>query len=146
MNSIGEVLGQSGDATGALVEFQRSSELIWGNPMPYLNAARIYQQLGQSSACEEHLKEALKRDSTLVLAYVDGAQLCLQASVGNDRGSSALGRDRMALRVASTKQASAFVNAALLLSRHISEVVVSASKSFLLGAYLHEVSFLFGCY
>lgn len=71
-NCLGAVLGQTGEATGALEAFKKSFTLSPHSPMPFLNAARVYQQLSQSDACEmSHLKEALRRDNTLVLAYVE---------------------------------------------------------------------------
>src|SRR5438874_2356959 len=44
------------------------------NPLPYLNAAHVYQQLNQPQHARTHLMKALEIDSTLALIYVDIAQ------------------------------------------------------------------------
>lgn len=131
-NCIGEVLGQAGDAAGAMAEFRKAYLMSPSNPMPLLNAARVYQQMGQSVASEAHVREAMLRDNTLVLAYVDCAQLCLQVA----RGSSASGGENVtdesasSLKTKKMKKADAYLEEAITLCRHISEVAdVFATKA-----------------
>ena len=133
-NCIGEVLGQSGDAAGALAEFRRAYIMSQNNPMPLLNAARVYQQMGQSVASEAHVREALLRDNTLVLAYVDCAQLCLQQISRGSYNLSAEGdiseiEVLEAFKGNKAKEAYKYLDKALSLCRHISEVAdVFATK------------------
>ena len=120
-NCMGEVLGQSGDATGGLEAFRKAFEICPRHPMALLNAARVYQQMGQASSCEMHLREALLRDNTLVLAYVDCAQLCLQPQkVQASTLSEDLDDD--VNKLVGFKKADAYLKTALHLCRHISEV------------------------
>lgn len=127
-NCIGEVLGQAGDAAGAMVEFRKAYLMSPNNPMPMLNAARVYQQLGQSVASEAHIREAMLRDNTLVLAYVDCAQLCLQAARGPAIGSAA--SDNCGHKAAQAKKAEVYLEKAVTLCRHISEIAdVFATKA-----------------
>jgi tetratricopeptide (TPR) repeat protein len=132
-NCLGEVLGQTGEATGALEAFQKSFRLSPSSPMPFLNAARVYQQLSQSDACETHLKEALRRDNTLVLAYVDCAQLCLQSKgLRSSRAAvtANISDSATAARIVGPRKAQVYLDLALHLCRHISEVAdVFASET-----------------
>ena len=129
-NCVGEVLGQAGDAAGAMGEFRKAYLLSPNNPMPLLNAARVYQQLGQSVASEAHIREAMLRDNSLVLAYVDCAQLCLQTA----RGSAPTGGDEdtiaVDLKAQQAQRAEQHLERATSLCRHISEIAdVFATKA-----------------
>lgn len=131
-NCIGEVMGQAGDAAGAMVEFRRSYLLCPNNPMPLLNAARVYQQLGQSVASEAHIREAMLRDNTLVLAYVDCAQLCLQAARGPAAGGScpAASEPATTYKSGQARRAEQYLEKGVTLCRHISEIAdVFATKA-----------------
>ncbi len=48
--------------------------------MPYINAARIYSQLGQHATAAAHLGKALRLDCALSMSRVDLAQNILQVS------------------------------------------------------------------
>lgn len=54
---LGEVLSQVGDAIGSLSAFQRAAVIDNLHPLPYVNAARTYQQLNQSNQAMIHLGE-----------------------------------------------------------------------------------------
>lgn len=44
---LGEVMSAAGDMVGALEAFKKASEIDPFHPLPFLNAARTYQQLNQ---------------------------------------------------------------------------------------------------
>ena len=77
----GEVLSQIGDVMKAIQCFKKAANMktIEGfkNPLPYVNAARTYQQLSQPLAALTHISIALKYDCNLPMTYVDLSQIYL---------------------------------------------------------------------
>ena len=98
----GEVHSQAGDMVKALKSFKRAHALDGRNPLPYVNAARTYQQLGQYSTASHHLELAIALDPALSMTRVDVAQ-----------NHSHEGRTQEALDMLQT---------ALLLARQVSEI------------------------
>jgi len=104
----GEILSQVGEVVRALGCFQRAASVEEGgdssssNPLPFINAARTYQQLSQPVAALRHIALALRRDSFLPMTFVDLAQIFVH-----------LGR---------TQEAVLALDHALVLSRHCSEI------------------------
>lgn len=76
---LGEVLGQLGDLTGSLSCFKRAHILCPDHPLPFVNAARSYQNLNQPALAKAHLAHALQVDPSFPLTYVDLAQAKLQS-------------------------------------------------------------------
>ena len=72
------------------------------NPLPYINAARTYLQLGQVTSAFKHLKHGLLLDADLPMSHLDLAQLYLQT-----------GNTTMALST---------LDEALKLAKHMSEI------------------------
>ena len=97
----GEILG---DVVKAIKCFEEASQIenTQGNPLPYINAARTYQQLSQPCSALSHIAVALQYDSFLPMTYVDLAQIYLN-----------LGR---------TKDALQGLDYALTIARHCSEI------------------------
>jgi tetratricopeptide (TPR) repeat protein len=75
----GEVHSQCGDMVKAIKMFHKASLLQAGHPLPWVNAARTYQQLGQLTAATSHIEVALALDPSLAMTRVDKAQLLRQA-------------------------------------------------------------------
>ena len=98
----GELLSQFGDLVGAMSCFKKASKLDPRSPLPYLNAARTYQQVGQISTSKLHIEKALSIDPNLAMAHIDMSQLLMQSGK-NDEAISTLEK-------------------ALELSRHMSEI------------------------
>lgn len=98
----GEIFCQVGEAIGALKLFKKVSEMDPDHPLPYLNAARVYQQLGQQVQSLRHMRFALEADPTFSVARVDLAQHLLH-----------LGH---------TEAAKQTLDSALSLARHVSEI------------------------
>jgi tetratricopeptide (TPR) repeat protein len=83
----GEVHSQCGDMARSIKLFQQAAgetfrenvnenkDDDWSHPLPWVNAARTYQQLGQLSAAQSHLSRALALDPSLAMTRVDEAQL-----------------------------------------------------------------------
>lgn len=101
--SYGEVLGQAGDLVGSLACFHQAHESDPTHPLPFVNAARTYQQLNQTSTARRHLDRALLLDPSFSLTYIDVAQGALQG-----------GRTEEALQI---------LDKALLLARHVSDLL-----------------------
>jgi len=98
----GEVLGQAGDLVGSLSSFAQAHRLDLRNPLPFVNAARTYQQLNQGSTSRKHLNCAASIDPHFALTHIDVAQAALQE-----------GRTQKALSV---------LDHALSLTRHVSDI------------------------
>ncbi len=98
----GEVLGQAGDLVGSLSCFSQAHSLDLRNPLPFVNAARTYQQLNQSATSKQHLTCASVIDPHFALTHIDVAQAALQE-----------GRTEKALSV---------LQHALSLTRHVSDI------------------------
>ena len=70
----GEVYSQAGDVVNALDCFRRAHAAAPLNPLPFINAARTYQQLGQLHTAKQHLCAALRLDGSMAMVRVDLAQ------------------------------------------------------------------------
>ena len=106
------------------------------SPLPLLNAARVYQQLGQSVASQTHIREALSRDSTMSLAYVDAAQLCLQATKSVSAFPGTELHESASWKLNKAREATLYLQSALKFCRHVSEVAdVFATKTIALIHY-----------
>lgn len=99
---MGEIYCQLGDAVSAMSSFKDASVLMPQHPLPYLNAARVYQQLNQRVEARRHTEIALTIDPDLAMTRIDLAQHYLH-----------LGRPEEALDCLQT---------ALRLARHVSEI------------------------
>ncbi len=73
----GEILSQAGDMVKGLEHFRNVSQLpaYRALPLPYVSAARVYQQLGQLHKAHVHLSRAIQLDDTLAMTLVDLSQL-----------------------------------------------------------------------
>lgn len=107
---LGEVLSQLGDAVGALQLFKKAAQSEPSNPVPFINAARTYQQMNQRSNASKHLNHALKTDPALAMTKVDLAQNLMQSG--------------------HTEEALQMLDEALQLAKHVSEIcdVLTAKK------------------
>ena len=74
---MGEVLAQCGDLTGSLDHFRQSSKLYPSHPLPFINAARTYQQLNLRDSAARHIAYAVALDPYFPLPHVDQAQAML---------------------------------------------------------------------
>jgi len=74
---MGEVLAQCGDLTGSLDCFRRASAMYPSHPLPFVNAARTYQQLNQRGLSSAHVQRAVALDPSFPLPHVDLAQALL---------------------------------------------------------------------
>jgi tetratricopeptide (TPR) repeat protein len=99
---MGEIQTQIGDAVGALKWFKRAHRIDPFNPLPYVNAGRVYQQLKQNTLGLNHLSLAAAADPNFAMTRVELAQHYLH-----------LGRTEDALR---------YLDGALELARHVSEI------------------------
>ena len=102
----GEVLSQVGEVMKAVQCFKKAANMNtaegYNNPLPFVNAARTYQQLSQPQAALNHISIALKYDSNLPMTYVDLSQIYLH-----------IGRTREALQA---------LDYALAISKYCSEI------------------------
>jgi tetratricopeptide (TPR) repeat protein len=98
----GEVHSQCGDMVKSIKMFRRASLLEAGHPLPWVNAARTYQQLGQLDAANAHVAVALALDPSIAMTRVDHAQLLRQS-------------ERM-------EEAVTTIDIALTLARQVSEI------------------------
>ncbi len=80
LTCYGEVQAQAGNPSGALSTYATASKLEPGHPLPFLNAAHVYQQLNQQSLAKKHSQYALTLDDTLSLTLVDIAQAKMNES------------------------------------------------------------------
>ena len=78
-NCLGDILAQAGDVVSALESYKRAASISPQHPLPYVNAARVYQQLNQQSLSSRHISKALALDESLALTKVDMAQNLLFA-------------------------------------------------------------------
>jgi tetratricopeptide (TPR) repeat protein len=101
--SYGEVLGQAGDLVGSLACFHQAHTIDPTHPLPFVNAARTYQQLSQTATAKKHLDRALELDPSFSLTYIDVAQAALQAG--------------------ETEKALQILDRALVLARHVSDLL-----------------------
>ena len=85
-----------------MTSFKKAAALDSRSPLPFINAARTYQQVGQLETAKRHLSRAFSLDSNLAMSHIDMCQLQLQS-----------GQTEMALET---------LEKALLLSRHMSEI------------------------
>jgi len=99
---LGELVSQTGDMVQALNHFKRAHELDRYNPMPFVNASRVYQQLSYTSQIEKHINKAISLDPTLTMTYVDISQVCLSNG--------------------QTDKCLSMLSKALQLARHVSEI------------------------
>eukprot|EP01035_Chromulina_nebulosa_P018693 gene18693-24449_t len=99
---LGELVSQTGDMVQALNHFKRAHELDRYNPMPFVNASRVYQQLSYTSQIEKHINKAISLDPTLTMTYVDISQVCLSNG--------------------QTDKCLSMLSKALRLARHVSEI------------------------
>ena len=76
---LGEIISQTGDAMAALQLYQRVALLDPGNPLPYLNASRIYQQIKLQKEAYTHMQLAIQIDDQLSMTQVDLAQYYLHS-------------------------------------------------------------------
>jgi tetratricopeptide (TPR) repeat protein len=74
---MGEVLAQCGDLSGSLNLFRQASRLYPQHPLPFINAARSYQQLNQRTLAAQHLARAIELDPLFPLPHIDAAQSLL---------------------------------------------------------------------
>lgn len=72
------MLSQAGDPSGALKLYYKASKLEPGHPLPYLNAARVYQLLNQMELAKSHMMKALNLDDSLSMTIVEIAQYKIQ--------------------------------------------------------------------
>jgi len=116
----GEVLSQAGDLVGSLSCFESAHRLNPRNPLPFVNAARTYQQMSQPSTSERHLQCAVAIDPSFALTHIDVAQGLLH------RGS--------------VQEALKTLDYALRLSRHVSDIcdVLTAKTVATLQAELQQ--------
>ena len=98
----GEVLSQLGDLVGSLSCFEAAHRLHTSNPLPFVNAARTYQQMSQPGTSDRHLQCAVAIDPSFALTQIDVAQGLLH------RGA--------------TQEALHVLDYALQLSRHVSDI------------------------
>lgn len=103
----GEIYSQVGEIVKAIKCFQRGAKIEEeisnsANPLPYINAARAYQQLSEPITALNHISIALKYDSFLPMIFVDLAQIFLH-----------LGK---------TKEAIDSLDHGLIISKHCSEI------------------------
>lgn len=75
----GEVHSQAGDMVNGLQCFRKANRLDKRNPLPFINAARTYQQLGQMTTASAHLDLAIALDPSLAMTRVDIAQNYMQS-------------------------------------------------------------------
>lgn len=76
----GEIYCQAaGDMVRALTYYEIASKIEANeNPLPYLNAARTYQQLAQFDHAWIHFKQAAEKDPELAMIKIDMAQALMQ--------------------------------------------------------------------
>lgn len=77
----GEIVSQAGDMVKGLRHFDRCAQLpafAASLPLPFVSAARVYQQLGQLGTAKRHLRRALELDGSLAMTLVDLSQLLRQ--------------------------------------------------------------------
>lgn len=103
----GEIYSQVGEIVKSIKCFQHAARIeedIYhsANPLPYINAARAYQQLSEPIVALNHMLMALKYDSFLPMIFVDLAQIFLHTG--------------------KTKEAIESLNHGLIIARHCSEI------------------------
>lgn len=120
---LGEIYSQTGDAVAALAAFKKAHEIDCYNPLPYLNAARVYQQIKQPKIAFQHMQIAIQIDPALAMTKVDLAQQYLHS-----------GRTEEALKT---------LESALVLARHVSEIrdVLTARTVALMQVQLQNEGF-----
>jgi tetratricopeptide (TPR) repeat protein len=74
LTCLGEIQAQAGNPSAALSTYALAAKLDPSHPLPYLNAAHVYQQLNQPQLARMHAYHALSIDTTLSLTLVDIAQ------------------------------------------------------------------------
>ena len=117
---VGELLSQLGDIVSAMTLFRKAHKLDSKSPLPFVNAARTYQQIGQLASARRHLDKAISADSSFAMSLIDMAQIHLHSG--------------------STNSALSTLNDALYLARHMSEIkdVLIAKKMAFVQLKLEE--------
>ena len=110
---------------GSLASFHQANTIDPHHPLPFVNAARTYQQLNQTTTAKQHLDGALRLDHTFALTHIDVAQAALQA-----------GKTQKALNI---------LDKALLRARHVSDLldVLTAKRVAELQVLLQEEGLYF---
>ena len=113
-----------GDAMASLQYYKQASTLDPYNPLPYLNASRVYQQIKLHSESFRHMQLALHIDNQFSMAKVDLAQYYLH-----------IGALEMSLST---------LDEALQLAKHVSEIkdVLTAKIMTLTQINLQKEGFL----
>ena len=119
----GEILSQAGDAVGGILAFRKCAIIDPYNPLPFINTARTFNQMGQPYLAMRHINRALELDDTYCMTFVDLAQVFLQQG--------------------QTKEALTHISKALQLARHVSEIrdVLTAQKIALIQEELEQKGF-----
>jgi Tfp pilus assembly protein PilF len=91
-----------GDSIGGLLIFKKCARIDPTHPLPFVNSARTFTQMGQFDLAIAHIARALELDVSYCMTYVDLAQVHLQ------RGH--------------TREALVLIEKALVLARHVSEI------------------------
>lgn len=99
---FGEILSQAGDTVGGLLTFHKCSLMDPSHPLPFVNTARTFNQMGQAELALKHLHHALDLDPLYCMTHVDFAQTSLQQG--------------------HTVEALAQIDTALSLAKHVSEI------------------------
>ena len=113
---LGEIHCQAGDAITAIQVFSAVTHFDPDNPspIPYLNAARVYQQLNQHEQALIHMKIAYSLDPSLVMTRVDLAQHYLSLGQTSDALSTLQGALNLSRQVSEVKDVLTAREAALL--------------------------------
>ena len=113
-----------GDTSSALAVYKRACRLDPSNPLPFLSAARVYQQLQLYSLSSSHMQRAAEVDPSLAMTFVDMAQANIMTVTVASGADYCFGRseDELLLRAVS-------------LCRHVSEVVDVLTAQMVAGIY-----------
>lgn len=85
-----------------MYSFKKAFQLDSRSPLPLVNAARTYQQVGQIETAKRHIQRGLELDPRFAMSHIDSAQLQLMS-----------GQTKVALET---------LEKALQYSRHMSEI------------------------
>lgn len=114
--TFGEISIQAGNVRNALLAFRIAAEIDPTHPFPFLNCARLYQQVNQLFMCKLHMQRALTIDDTLSVTLIELAQ-----STMHHPGLLALHSSEFP--EITDVDAKVLLERATALSRHASEVV-----------------------
>jgi tetratricopeptide (TPR) repeat protein len=148
---LGEVLAQAGNPSGALKAYAAAARAEPGHPMPYLNASKLYQQMNQLDLAREHMRKALRVDSSLAITLVDIAQFKIHESrrggvreadvsldapsLSTEAGAGVAGSH--ADHLINAASATVILDCALDQARHVSEIIDVFTAKKIAGFYLH---------